>query len=410
MIMLKGKKIIIGITGSIAAYKIPLLVRLLKKKGSEVQVILTPEAHHFVTPLTLSVLSEKPVLTAPFDPETGFWNSHVELGVNADLMLIAPASANTMAKMASGLADNLLLTTWLAARCPVFFAPAMDLDMYQHAVTQQNIRTLVAMGNHLIEPAEGELASGLCGAGRMEEPEKILFQLEEWFKKKSDFAGKRVLISAGPTQEPIDPVRYISNHSSGKMGYAIAQAFAERGAEVHLVTGPVDIRINHPSVQVLPVITAEEMFDACNALLPGADIIVMSAAVADFRPPVVADQKIKKGLRKVMTLDLVKTKDILASLGLSKKPHQLLIGFALESENETENAFHKLKNKNADLIVLNSINDPGAGFGTDTNKVKLIGHTGVTLELPLMSKAMVAENLLDHIRSLMKDLVDQNIH
>ncbi|MFO7722721.1 MAG: bifunctional phosphopantothenoylcysteine decarboxylase/phosphopantothenate--cysteine ligase CoaBC [Bacteroidales bacterium] len=406
--MLKGKKIIIGITGSIAAYKIPLLIRLLRKRGAEVQVILTPDAHHFVTPLTLSVLSENPVLTKPFNEEDGTWHSHVDMGVHADLMLIAPASANTMAKMATGIADNLLLTTWLAARCPVFFAPAMDLDMYQHSTTQHNIRNLVALGAHLIEPVEGELASGLCGAGRMEEPENILARIEEWFKKKSDFAGKRVLISAGPTREAIDPVRYLSNHSSGKMGYALAATFAERGAEVHLVSGPVDIRINHPGIKVLPVTSADEMFDACIALAPESDIIVMAAAVADFKPEYSAPQKLKKGEKESMVLNLLKNRDILATLGKSKKKNQLVVGFALESENEIENAGNKLENKNADLIVLNSINDPGAGFGTDTNIVTLIGRSGIHVELPLMSKARVAEQILDHIQTLIPVHPDQS--
>jgi phosphopantothenoylcysteine decarboxylase / phosphopantothenate---cysteine ligase len=401
--MLKGKKIVIGITGSIAAYKIPLLIRLLKKKKADVQVILTPDALHFVTPLTLSVLSGNPVRTKPFDEDDGTWYSHVDMGVHADLMLIAPASANTMAKMASGIADNLLLTTWLAARCPVFFAPAMDLDMYQHAVTQKNIRDLVALGNHLIEPAEGELASGLCGAGRMEEPENILLHMEEWFKKKSDFAGKRVLISAGPTREAIDPVRYLTNHSSGKMGYALASAFAERGAEVHLVSGPVDIRMNHPAVQILPVITADEMFDACLALAPEADILIMAAAVADFKPLHPASQKLKKGEGESMDLPLVKNRDILASIGKTRTENQLLIGFALESENELVNARAKLENKNADVIVLNSLNDPGAGFGTDTNKVTLVSRSAEPVELPLMSKALVAEHILDHIQQILKD-------
>lgn len=393
--ILKGKKIIIGITGSIAAYKIPLLIRLLKKAGADVQVILTPDAHDFVTPLTLSVLSENPVYTAPFNPEEGTWNSHVEMGVNADLMLIAPASANTMAKMAAGIADNLLLTTWLAARCPVFFAPAMDLDMYRHPVTQRNIQSLVALGNHLIEPREGELASGLCGAGRMEEPDAMLGVLEGWFKKKSTLTGLKVLVTAGPTREPVDPVRYLSNHSSGKMGYAIAEALAERGAEVQLVSGPVDLRMNHPMVQVLPVTTAEEMFEACQALAPQANAIVMSAAVADFRPEHPAASKIKKGSEQHMHLSLVRNPDILAWLGSRKQPRQMVVGFALETHDPLLNAVLKLQNKSADLIVLNSLADAGAGFGTDTNKVTFVSHEMEPLELPLMSKAKVAEKLVD---------------
>lgn len=398
--MLKGKKIVIGVTGSIAAYKIPLLVRLLRKHGAEVQIILTPEAHNFVTNLTLSVLSENPVLTETFSKDDGTWNSHIEIGINADLMLIAPASANTIAKMASGIADNLLLTTWLAARCPVFFAPAMDVDMYKHQVTQRNIQSLVSLGNHLIEPKEGELASGLCGAGRMEEPEAILAHLELWFKKKNDFLGKRVLITAGPTREPIDPVRFISNHSSGKMGYAIALEFASRGAEVNLVSGPVDLIMNHSNVQVLPVTTAEEMKDACDALAESTDVLIMTAAVADYRPDSVADFKIKKSGKEKISLEMVANPDILASLGKLKRAGQLLVGFALETDNETENAKMKLKNKNADLIVLNSLNDPGAGFGTETNKVTFIGRDNIKISLPLMKKTEVAERLVDLIKEM----------
>lgn len=399
--MLKGKKIVIGITGSIAAYKIPLLVRLLRKQGAEVQIILTPEAHNFVTNLTLSVLSENPVLTETFSKDDGTWNSHIEIGMNADLMLIAPASANTIAKMASGIADNLLLTTWLAARCPVFFAPAMDVDMYKHPVTQRNIKSLVSLGNHLIEPTEGELASGLCGAGRMEEPEAILSFIELWFKKKNDFTGKRVLITAGPTREPIDPVRFISNHSSGKMGYAIALEFANRGAEVNLVSGPVDLIMNHSNVQVLPVTTAEEMKDACDALSESTDVLIMTAAVADYRLETIEDSKIKKCGKEKISLELIANPDILASLGESKKAGQILVGFALETDNEIENAKTKLQNKNADLIVLNSLNDQGAGFGTETNKVTFIGRDNIQISLPLMKKTEVAEKLADLILEML---------
>ncbi len=395
--MLKGSKILIGITGSIAAYKIPLLIRLLKKSGADVQVILTPEAHDFVTPLTLSVLSENPVLTDPFNPDDGSWNSHIELGISADLMLIAPASANTIAKMAAGITDNLMLTTWLAARCPVCFAPAMDLDMYRHPVTQRNIKALCSVGNILIESREGELASGLCGEGRMEEPEMILRIIEDLLKKKSDFSGKRVLITAGPTREAIDPVRYISNSSSGRMGYAIAAAFASRGAEVNLVSGPVDIRINHPAVKVMPVITAMEMYDACKALASHADIIVMTAAVADFRPEYAGESKVKKGDDQTVEMRLTLNPDILSELGSTKKPEQIVVGFALETDNELKNAISKLQNKNADLIVLNSLKDHGAGFGTDTNKVTLVGTGSFIKELPLMSKTEVAGKILDHI-------------
>jgi phosphopantothenoylcysteine decarboxylase / phosphopantothenate---cysteine ligase len=395
--MLKGKRVLIGITGSIAAYKIPLLIRLLKKAGAEVQVILSPDAHAFVTPLTLSVLSEQPVLTEPFNPVDGTWNSHVEMGLHADLMLFAPASANTIAKMATGIADNLLLTTFLSAKCPVFFAPAMDLDMYQHPTTKRNIEALCAMGCNLIEPGEGELASGLCGAGRMEEPEVIMELLEGWFASRNDFAGTRVLITAGPTLEPLDPVRYLSNHSSGKMGYAIAHEFANRGAEVQLISGPVQTRINHPGVQVLPVTTAIEMHEACAALLTHADIVVMAAAVADFRPKDAAREKIKKGDDEQHTVTLIRNPDILKYAGEMKRPDQIVVGFALETTNALTNARHKLHTKNADLIVLNSLEDSGAGFGTDTNKVMLIGNEGDPIDIPLMSKNEVAARLADHI-------------
>jgi phosphopantothenoylcysteine decarboxylase / phosphopantothenate---cysteine ligase len=399
--MLKGKRIIIGITGSIAAYKIPLVVRLLKKEGAEVQVILTPDAHHFVTPLTLSVLSENPVLTEPFDASDGTWNSHVEMGISADLMLIAPASANTLAKMCAGIADNLLLTTWLAARCPVFFAPAMDLDMYRHPFTRRNIDMLCGHGNILIEPREGELASGLCGAGRMEEPEAMVEFIRGRLASRHDFSGRRILISAGPTREPVDPVRYLSNHSSGKMGYALAQTFADRGASVHLVSGPVSLRINHPEVNVLPVTTAIEMFDACVALAPKADVVIMAAAVADYRPQAPESSKIKKEETGEMALLLTANPDILAYIGKNKTPQQLVVGFALETDHETENAFRKLDTKNADLIVLNSLKDTGAGFNTDTNKVTLLSKDRSVTELPLMPKSEVAAAIAEHVLRLL---------
>ncbi len=399
--MLKGKKIVIGITGSIAAYKIPLLIRLLKKEGADVHVVCTPDALHFVTPLTLSVVAETPVLTKPFNEEDGSWHSHVELGISADLMLIAPASANTMAKMCAGIADNLLLTIWLAARCPVFFAPAMDLDMYRHHTTQRNIQTLCSMGNILIEPKEGELASGLCGEGRMEEPEAILGFIQQHFRSQHDFAGKRVLISAGPTREPIDPVRFLSNHSTGKMGYALATTLANRGAEVHLVSGPVDLRINHPNVQVMPVNTASEMFDACVALAKQADLIIMTAAVADYKPAHPASEKIKKSERDKLSLSLEPNPDILECLGKNKRENQLVVGFALETHNEIDFARQKLYNKQADLIVLNSLNDSGAGFATDTNKVTLLDKENAVTELPLMLKNEVAEKIANRLLELL---------
>ncbi len=401
--MLQGKKILLGITGGIAAYKIPLLIRLLKKRGAEVRVVATPDALHFVTPLTLSVLSQNPVAVAPFNPDDGTWYSHVDMALWADLMVIAPATANTMAKMAGGIADNLLLTTWLASRCPVFFAPAMDVDMFNHPCTGGNISKLMQMGNIQIEPGSGELASGLCGEGRMEEPEKIVELLEEYLHKRNDFAGKKVLISAGPTREPIDPVRYISNYSTGRMGYAIAAAFAERGAEVRLVSGPVEISINHPSVQVLPVTTAGEMFEACTSLWSDSDLAVMTAAVADFTPENRVTEKISKGEAAGLHLNLVRTPDILKTLGDTKKANQYLVGFALETQHELENAKAKCQNKKADLIVLNSLRDAGAGFGTLTNKVTLVPATGETVSLPLMSKKEVAGKLLDFIRIQLND-------
>ena len=321
--MLTGKKILLGITGSIAAYKIPLLVRLLKKDGADVRVVMTPSAKDFVTPLTLSTLSGNPVLSHGFDPETGKWESHVELGLWADLFVIAPASANTMAKMTCGIADNYLLTVCLSAKCPIMFAPAMDLDMYRHQATQQNIKTLIGRGNIFIAPSSGELASGLCGEGRMEEPQMIYERIKSFFKTKLNFLGKKVLITAGPTYEAIDPVRFVGNHSSGLMGVEIARAFADQGAEVTLVLGPSNINPNRKNINVMPVTSAKEMYDTVMALFPKSDIAVMSAAVADFRPEVVADQKIKKNPDEdSITLKLVKTDDILKSVGKIKKENQ----------------------------------------------------------------------------------------
>lgn len=402
--MLKGKKIIIGITSSIAAYKIPFLVRLLKKEGAEVQVLLTPFAKEFVTPLTLATLSNRPVLTEFFDPENGNWHSHIELGLWADLFLLAPLTANTMAKVATGIADNLLLTTLLSARCPVLFAPAMDLDMYKHPTTQENIKKLQSFGYHLIEPVEGELASGLKGVGRLEEPEKILQIIRKSFHKDSFFLNKKVLVSAGPTYEPIDPVRFIGNFSSGKMGIEIALAFAEKGAEVDLVLGPVSYEVAHPSIHVHPVKTAEEMFAACTSLFNKMDIAVMSAAVADFTPAEVGKQKIKKedGLRPI---NLKPTKDILAELGRMKKANQFLVGFALETNNEQQNAEKKLSNKNLDIIVLNSLQDKGAGFGYDTNKISILNKLGAKTDFHLKSKKEVALDILQAIQTQLQNTI-----
>lgn len=394
--MLTGKKILIGITGSIAAYKIPLLVRLLKKEGAEVQVVMTDAAKDFVTPLTLSTLSGLPVLSKGFDPETGKWNSHVELGLWADLFVIAPASANSIAKMAAGIADNYLLTVCLSAKCPIMFAPAMDLDMYKHQATQDNIRTLISRGYRFIAPSSGELASGLCGEGRMEEPHEIFNRIKEFFQKKQRFAGKKVLVTAGPTYEAIDPVRFIGNHSSGLMGIEVARAFADQGADVTLVLGPSTIRPERANIQVVPVTSAKEMFDATTAAFKRADIAVLSAAVADFRPEVTANQKIKKDPNSdEMILKLVKTDDILKTLGKNKTDKQMLVGFALETENGIENAKKKLHTKNIDMIVLNIMNEAGVGFKTKTNKVSIITKDDKVIDFELKPKNEVANDILN---------------
>lgn len=393
--MLKGKKILVGITGSIAAYKIPFLIRLLKKEGAEVKVVMTPCATDFVTPLTLSTLSQQPILIEPYDKVDGSWHSHVDWGRWADLFLVAPASANTLAKMAAGIADNLLTTTCLAAKCPVFFAPAMDLDMFNHPATQRNIETIQSFGNRLIAPQTGELASGLCGAGRMEEPEIILQLIIDHFSKKKDLQGKNVLITAGPTYELIDPVRYIGNYSSGKMGYAIAEEAAARGAKVTLISGPVNISIRHSDIKVIHTVTAEQMLNVCKAVSDDHDIIIMSAAVADYTPEKTATQKIKK--QTALTLKLKLTEDILAFLGKTKKKDQVLVGFALETENEKANAFFKLKNKNLDMIVLNSLNDKGAGFSVDTNKVTIIYPDKSEIVTDTLPKNEIAAQIIDAI-------------
>lgn len=392
---LKGKKILIGITASIAAYKIPSLVRLLKKEGAEVQVIMTEASRDFVSQLTLATLSGNPAYHLPFNSEDGSWNSHVEFGLWADVILIAPLSAATMSKMAHGHSDNLLTTTYLSAKCPVYFAPAMDLDMFAHPSTKKNIETLLSYGNHLIESQTGELASGLCGAGRMEEPEEILKIIIYHFKKKDDFAGKKVLITAGPTFEAIDPVRFIGNYSSGKMGYAIAHEFAKRDAEVILVSGPSSQKVTHPNIQRIGVQSAQQMFEACNNLFQQTDIAIMSAAVADFKPKYVPNVKIKKedGYHQI---ELEPTVDILKTLG-SQKQHQKLIGFALETNNEVENAEKKLKSKNCDAIVLNSLQDAGAGFQHDTNKISIIDKSLQKTDFALKSKAEVATDICDFI-------------
>ncbi len=395
--MLKGKKIIIGITGSIAAYKIPLLIRLLKKERAEVQIVMTPFAAEFVTPLTLSTLSEKPVLIDFFDKGDGNWHSHVDLGLWADLILVAPLTANTMAKMATGIADNLLLTMLLSARCPVYFAPAMDLDMFKHPSTKSNVQTLQSFGYTLIKPTEGELASGLSGFGRLEEPEVIFSILKDTLASKSSLLNKKkILLSAGPTFEPIDPVRYIGNRSSGLMGIELALAFAEKGADVNLVLGPSKFKVDHPSVTVINVTTADEMHNAINELFNDSYITIMAAAVADFTPKKIEKEKIKKE-QGINTIELKPTNDILKELGAKKGNNQILVGFSLETENETENATKKLKAKNLDLIVLNSLKDEGAGFEFKTNKVSLISNDNEIIELPLKLKSEIAKDIVNYI-------------
>jgi phosphopantothenoylcysteine decarboxylase/phosphopantothenate--cysteine ligase len=397
--VLKGKKIIIGITGSIAAYKTPLLVRLLLKEGAEVQTILTGNARDFVTPLTLSTLSKRPALTIPFNPDDGTWHSHVDMGLWADAMIVAPASAATLSKMASGMADNLLVTTYLSAKCPVFFAPAMDLDMFKHPSTGENIERLVTRGNILIEPQTGELASGLSGAGRMEEPENILQILKNHFSKSNDFSGRNVLITAGPTHEAIDPVRYIANHSSGKMGFDLAHEAAMRGAKVILVAGPNNLKVNHENITKIDVVSAEDMFLAVSKWFGEMDITIMAAAVADYTPETVAAQKIKKD-NDFNSIHLKKTTDILAWAGKQKKRKQLLVGFALETDSELENATKKINNKNLDLIVLNSLRDEGAGFGKSTNKITIIDRDLNQFRYDLKQKNEVAADILDKIAEL----------
>lgn len=396
--MLNGKKILIGITGGIAAYKIPVLLRLLIKEGASVKIVMTREACNFVTPLTLSALSQNPVSIEPFNSNDGSWHSHIELGCWADAFVIAPLTANSMAKLATGITDNLLLATYLACRCPVFFAPSMDVDMYHHETTQQNIRVLLSHGNRLIAPKEGELASGLTGMGRLEEPENIVDILREYFSTKRSLSGKKILISSGPTIESIDPVRYISNHSSGRMGNALALEAATRGANVTLVSGPVKVYPEHPLIETVKVTTAEEMYSSCTQLFSSMDIAIMAAAVSDYTPDKPEKEKIKKK-EDSFSLNLVKTKDILGALGNVKTKNQLLIGFALETNNEIENAFDKLNTKNLDFIVLNSLKDEGSGFGHETNKISIIGSDRGIKHFDLKSKTEVASDILNFIQN-----------
>ena len=397
--MLENKKIVLGITGSIAAYKACLLVRLLIKKGAEVQVVMTPAAKEFVTPLTLATLTQKPVVSEFFDRRDGSWHSHVSLGLWADAMLIAPASASTIGKMANGIADNMLVTPYLSMRAPVFVAPAMDLDMYAHPSTQQNLQRLISYGNHIIEPATGHLASNLEGKGRMEEPEKIVEALEQFFAKRSRLSGKKVLITAGPTYEKIDPVRFIGNYSSGKMGFALAEVCAEQGADVTLISGPVTLQTKHSGIHRIDVESAAEMYEAAVKNFPKSDIAILCAAVADFTPKVTADKKIKRKGDE-MVLRLQPTEDIAAALGALKKKKQIMVGFALETDNELKNAKEKMVRKNLDFIVMNSLQDKGAGFRVDTNKVTIIDrHQGLT-SYGTKSKRGVAEDIVEEIVKL----------
>lgn len=397
---MKGKKIVLGITGSIAAYKAAVLIRALVKKGAEVQVVITPAGKEFITPITLSALTSKPVISEFFSQRDGTWHSHVDLGLWADAMVIAPATASTIGKMANGIADNMLITTYLSMKAPVFVAPAMDLDMFAHPATQKNLEILRSYGNHIIEPGEGELASHLVGKGRMEEPEKIVEVLEAFFNREQDLKGKKVLITAGPTYEKIDPVRFIGNYSSGKMGYALAESCARRGAEVTLVSGPVQVKAQHPSIKVIKVESAHQMHEAAIEAFPTSDAAILCAAVADFTPEVKADQKIKRE-KEDLILKLVPTEDIAATLGKIKKENQCLIGFALETNNELANARHKLEKKNFDFIVLNSLQDAGAGFQCDTNKITIVDKEKAT-PYPLKTKTEVADDIIDRLANLLQ--------
>ncbi len=392
--MLKGKHIVLGITGGIAAYKSAYLLRLLIKKGAEVQVVITPNGKEFITPATLSALSGKPVVSEFFSANTGEWHSHVDLGIWADLMVVAPATASTIGKMANGIADNMLVTTYLSAKEPVMVAPAMDLDMWLHPSTQRNVATLREDGVMIVEPGSGELASGLTGKGRMAEPEEIAEAVESFFASRESLAGKRVVVTAGPTYENIDPVRFIGNYSSGKMGFAIAEEFASRGAEVTLVAGPSRLSVSDSRIKRVDVTSAREMCVAALDASGSADYVVLAAAVADYAPAEVSDKKIKRENKDEVTLRLVRNPDIAAAIG-ERKSGQVLVGFALETDNEVENAVKKLKKKNLDWIVLNSLRDPEAGFMKDTNKITMLSADGETLKFGAKSKAEVAKDIVD---------------
>ena len=393
--MLKGKNIILGITGSIAAYKAAYITRLFVKEGANVKIVMTPYAKEFITPVTLATLSKNTVLIDFFHHDDGAWNSHVDLGIWADLMLVAPATATTIGKMANGIADNLLITTYLSAKSPVMIAPAMDLDMFKHPSTQKNIETLKSYGNLIVEPTTGELASGLDGKGRMEDPEVIVEKVKDFFLSKNDFDGKKIMITAGPTHENIDAVRFIGNYSSGKMGYAIAEELNSRGAEVTLISGPVNIEASS-SIKLIKVKTAEEMHIVSVSEFKNSDIAIMSAAVADYRAKNIVDNKIKRDNAELI-IELEANKDIAADLGKQKKENQILVGFALETDNEEENAIKKIEKKNLNFIVLNSMNDKGAGFGTDTNKISIIDNYNKKTIFELKSKREVAKDISNYL-------------
>lgn len=398
--MLKGKKIVLGITGSIAAYKACLLIRQLIKRGAEVQVVITPAGKEFITPITLSALTHKPVISEFFSQRDGTWNSHVDLGLWADAMVVAPCTASTLGKMAHGIADNMLITTYLSMKAPVFIAPAMDLDMYRHPSTQANMKTLLSYGNHIIEPESGFLASGLEGKGRMEEPEVIADRLDKFFSENSQpspIAGKKVVITAGPTYEKIDPVRFIGNYSSGKMGFAIAEECLRRGADVTLVAGPVSLTCSS-GIRRLDVESCQDMYDAATSKFADADVAILAAAVADFRPALVADRKIKRG-KDDMVITLCPTHDIAAALGASKKSDQTLVAFALETNDEEANAMRKLEKKNADFVVLNSLRNEGTCFRTDQNQIEIVSRDGKT-SYEKKSKADTASDIVDYLEKV----------
>lgn len=398
--MLKGKKIVLGITGSIAAYKACLLIRQLIKRGAEVQVVITPAGKEFITPITLSALTHKPVISEFFSQRDGTWNSHVDLGLWADAMVVAPCTASTLGKMAHGIADNMLITTYLSMKAPVFIAPAMDLDMYRHPSTQANMKTLLSYGNHIIEPESGFLASGLEGKGRMEEPEVIADRLDQFFSENSQpspIAGKKVMITAGPTYEKIDPVRFIGNYSSGKMGFAIAEECLRRGADVTLVAGPVSLTCSS-GIRRLDVESCQDMYDAATSEFADADVAILAAAVADFRPALVADRKIKRG-KDDMVITLCPTHDIAAALGASKKAGQTLVAFALETNDEEANAMRKLEKKNADFVVLNSLRNEGTCFRTDQNQIEIVSRDGKT-SYEKKSKADTASDIVDYLEKV----------